>query len=190
MIRLALLLAFFAPHVGRDMLQGTAPREDTIKTSAGDLVLTFIGHGSLMLRQGGKVIHVDPVGREADYSKLPKADLVLVTHEHGDHLDPAAIQAIRKEGTRVLVSPSCAGKITGAEVMKNGDVREEAGFRIEAVPAYNLVHVRAPGQPFHPKGAGNGYVITFGGKRVYVAGDTENTPEMKALRGIDVASCP
>ncbi len=188
MISLALLLALVTPPAGAP--QGAPPREDTIKTSAGDLVLTFVGHGTLMFRQGGKVIHVDPVSREADYSKLPKADLVLITHEHGDHLDPAAVAAIRQESTRVIVSSSCAGRIPGAEVMKNGDVREEAGFRIEAVPAYNLVHVRAPGQPFHPKGAGNGYVITFGGKRVYVAGDTENTPEMKALRGIDVAFLP
>ncbi len=191
MISLALLLALFTPHVGGpDLPRTPVPKEDTIKTSAGELVLTFVGHGSLMLRQGGKVIHVDPVSREADYTKLPRADLVLVTHEHGDHLDPAAIEAIRKEGTRVIVSASCAGKLPGAEVMRNGDAREEAGFRIEAVPAYNLVHVRAPGQPFHPKGAGNGYVITFGDTRVYVAGDTENTPEMKALRGIDVAFLP
>ncbi len=169
---------------------GGPPREDTIRTSAGELVITFVGHGTLVLRQGGKVIHVDPVGREADYSTMPKADLVLITHEHGDHLDPAAVAAIRKPGTRVVVSRSCAGKIPDAEVMANGDVREESGFRVEAVPAYNLVHVRAPGQPFHPRGNGNGYIIRFGDTRVYVAGDTENTPEMKALRGIDVAFLP
>ncbi len=193
MIGLILLLALVTPGssgAGTPAPQKPVPKEDTLATSAGPLVITFIGHGTLMFRQGGKVIHVDPVGREADYSKLPKADLVLVTHEHGDHLDPAAIEAIRKADTRVIVSPSCAGKVPGAVVMQNGAVREEAGFRVEAVPAYNLVHLRAPGQPFHPKGAGNGYIITFGDKRVYVAGDTENTPEMKALRGIDVAFLP
>ena len=174
----------------RPVRSPAAPREDTIRTSAGDLVLTFVGHGTLMLRQAGKVIHIDPVGREADYSRMPKADLVLVTHDHGDHLDPAAIAAIRKESTRIVVSPSCEGKVPGARVLKNGESADEAGFHVEAVPAYNLVHVRAPGQPFHPRGAGNGYVITFGDTRVYVAGDTENTPEMKALRGIDVAFLP
>jgi len=166
------------------------PQEDVIPTSAGDLTLTFLGHATLMLRQAGKVIHVDPVGREADYSKLPKADLILITHEHGDHLDPEAVAAIRKPDTRIVVSRSCAGKIQGAEVMQNGDVRTEAGFRIEAVPAYNIVHVRAPGQPYHAKGDGNGYIITFGDTRVYVAGDTENTPEMKALKDIAVAFLP
>lgn len=170
--------------------QMTPPREDTLSTSAGDLVLTFIGHGTLMFRQGGKVIHVDPVGREADYTKMPKADLILVTHEHGDHLDPDAIQAIRKGDTRIVVSRSCKGRVPDAVVMENGDVRTEAGFRIEAVPAYNVVHMRSPGQPYHPKGNGNGYIITFGDTRVYVAGDTENTPEMKALTDIDVAFLP
>jgi len=166
------------------------PREDVIHTSAGDLTLTFLGHGTLMLRQGGKVIHVDPVGREADYGKLPKADLVLITHEHGDHLDPEALAAVRKEGTRVVVSASCAGRVDGAVVMRNGDVREEAGLHIETVPAYNIVHLRGPGRPYHPKGDGNGYVLTFGDTRVYIAGDTENTPEMKALTDIDVAFLP
>ena len=143
-----------------------------------------------MFRYGGKVIHVDPVGREADYGKMPKADLVLITHEHGDHLDPAAVGTIRKAGTGIVVSPSCEGRIPGALVMRNGETRMVAGVRVEAVPAYNLVHQRPDGQPFHLRGNGNGYVITFGNIRVYVAGDTENTPEMRALRGIDVAFLP
>jgi hypothetical protein len=156
------------------------PREDTLSTSVGDLVLTFLGHGTLMFRQGGTVVHIDPVGREADYTTLPKADLILVTHEHGDHLDPDAIAAIRKESTRIVVSRSCEGRIDGAVVMENGDVRTEAGVGIEAVPAYNVVHMRASGQPYHPRGNGNGYILTFGDTRVYVAGDTEDTPEMVA----------
>jgi L-ascorbate metabolism protein UlaG (beta-lactamase superfamily) len=166
------------------------PHSDVIHTSAGDLTMTFLGHATLMFQIGGKVIHIDPVGREADYSKLPKADLILVTHEHGDHLDPKAIAEIRKPDTRIVVSRSCAGKVEGAQVMRNGDVRDELGYHIEAVPAYNLVHMRAPGHPYHPKGDGNGYVITFGKTRVYIAGDTENTPEMKALKDIDVAFLP
>ena len=166
------------------------PHEDVIPTSAGDLTLTFLGHATLMLRQGGKVIHVDPVSRYADYATMPKADLILITHEHGDHLDPKAVAAIRKEGTRIVVCRTCTGKIPGVEVMLNGQTRTEAGFKVEAVPAYNLVHMRSPGQPFHAKGEGNGYVITFGDTRVYIAGDTENTPEMKALKNIDVAFLP
>lgn len=164
--------------------------EDVIATAAGDLTITFVGHGTLMFRYDGKVIHVDPVSREADYSAMPDADLILVTHEHGDHLDAEAIGAISKEGTIVVLSRSCEGRVAGAIVMENGETRTEAGLRIEAVPAYNLVHMRSSGQPYHAKGDGNGYAITFGGVRVYVAGDTENTPEMKALADIDIAFLP
>jgi len=136
------------------------------------------------------VIHVDPVSREADYSKMPKADLILITHEHGDHLDPQAIELVRTEKTSIVLTEVCESKISGGVVMKNGEVRNVQGLKIEAVPAYNLVHMRSPGVPFHPKGVGNGYVITFGKKRVYVAGDTENVPEMKKLKNIDVAFLP
>jgi L-ascorbate metabolism protein UlaG (beta-lactamase superfamily) len=165
-------------------------QEDVIATAAGELVITIVGHGTLMLRHGGKVIHVDPVGREADYSAMPDADLILVTHEHGDHLDAEAIAHVRKDGTEIVVSPSCDGRVEGARVMANGDVATVAGLRIEAVPAYNMVHMRAEGVPYHPKGAGNGYVIDFADVRVYVAGDTENIPEMKALQDVDVAFLP
>jgi len=152
---------------------------DVIQTSAGDLAITSVGHGTLQFAFGGKIIHVDPVSREADYTQMPKADLILVTHDHGDHLDPEAIAAVRKDGTPVVVAPCCAAKFAGGTVMKNGDTKTIAGLTLEAVPAYNLVHERSPGNPFHPKGAGNGYIIAFGDKRVYVAGDTENTPEMR-----------
>ena len=152
--------------------------------------ITFIGHGTLMFRQGATVIHVDPWGQLADYGKLPKADLVLITHEHRDHLDLQAIEAVRKD-TTVIVAPETAAKqIKGAVVMKNGDVKTFLGIPVEAVPAYNLVHMRSPGNPYHPKGAGNGYVITFKDKRVYIAGDTENTPEMKAMKDIYAAFLP
>jgi len=152
--------------------------------------ITFIGHGTLMFRQGATVIHVDPWGQLADYGKLPKADLMLITHEHRDHLDLQAIEAVRKD-TTVIVAPETAAKqIKGAVVMKNGDVKTFLGIPVEAVPAYNLVNMRSPGNPYHPKGAGNGYVITFKDKRVYIAGDTENTPEMKALKDIYAAFLP
>jgi L-ascorbate metabolism protein UlaG (beta-lactamase superfamily) len=163
---------------------------DAIKTSQGDLGITFLGHGTLMFQFGGLVIHVDPVSRYADYAELPKADIILVTHEHGDHLDPQAIAEITKKDTVLLLTSSCAKQVKGGAVVKNGDLREVKGLRIQAVPAYNIVHMRKPGQPYHPKGVGNGYVITFADKRVYVAGDTENIPEMAKLAGVDIAFLP
>jgi L-ascorbate metabolism protein UlaG (beta-lactamase superfamily) len=164
--------------------------EDTILTSLGNLDLTFLGHGSLVMGFGGKVIHVDPYSAVADFAELPKADLVLITHDHYDHLDPAALQAVLKPGTIIVASKSCAGKVKDAVIMNNGDVKTVLGLAIEAVPAYNLRHKMSDGRPFHPKGDGNGYLVTFGDKRVYIAGDTENTPEMKALKNIDVAFLP
>ncbi|MHC4324229.1 MAG: MBL fold metallo-hydrolase [Planctomycetota bacterium] len=163
--------------------------QDIIKTNAGDLKIIFIGHGTLMFTFSGKTIHVDPVSREADYADMPKADIILLTHEHGDHLDTKAIEILRKEGTQLVLTKACAERIEGL-VMANGDTKTVQGMKIEAVPAYNVVHMRSAGNPFHPKGRGNGYVITFGNKRVYVAGDTENTPEMKRLRNIDIAFLP
>jgi L-ascorbate metabolism protein UlaG (beta-lactamase superfamily) len=164
---------------------------DTVKTSAGDLKITFIGHGTLMFAFDKKVIHIDPVTtREVDYSKLPKADLVLITHDHRDHLDPKVLQMLRTEKTAVVLTATCAKKVKGGVVMKNGDTKTVQGLKIEAVPAYNIVHMRPSNEPFHPKGEGSGYVITFGDKRVYIGGDTENTPEMKALKKIDIAFLP
>ncbi len=164
--------------------------EDVIKTDTGDLKITFIGHGTLKFVYREKVIHVDPWSRLADYSKMPKADLILVTHEHGDHLDTKAINTLRGEQTKLVLTKACAEKVAGGTVMKNGDVKTVQGLKIEAVPAYNIVHKRSGGEPFHPRGRGNGYIVTFGKKRVYVAGDTENTAEMKKLKKIDIAFLP
>jgi L-ascorbate metabolism protein UlaG (beta-lactamase superfamily) len=163
---------------------------DSINTSAGELKITFIGHGTLMFSLGGQVIHVDPVEQMADYKKLPKADIILVTHEHFDHMDTKAIAKLRTSKTILVMTENCAKQANGGIVMHNGDIKTIEGFTIEAVPAYNMVHMRSPGTPFHPKGVGNGYVITFGDVRLYVAGDTENTAEMKALRAIDIAFLP
>lgn len=164
--------------------------KDVIETSAGELQITFIGHGTLMLSFDRKVIHVDPWSRLADYSKLPKADLILLTHHHGDHLDPAALQRVRTEGTIVVLTEICGERVEGGIIMKNGDRQTFMEIDVEAVPAYNLVHKRENGQFYHPKGEGNGYVLTFGDTRVYIAGDTENTPEMKSLESIDYAFLP
>jgi L-ascorbate metabolism protein UlaG (beta-lactamase superfamily) len=164
--------------------------KDVFKITAGDLEITFLGHGSMMMKFSGKVIYIDPFSKVADYSKLPKADLLLITHEHQDHLDTAAIDLIRSKDTRIVLTEKCAEKVSGGLVMKNGDVQTMLGVQIEAVPAYNLVHKRENGQPFHPKGQGNGYVLTFGRTRLYIAGDTENTAEMKALKDISIAFLP
>ncbi|MCJ7601615.1 MAG: MBL fold metallo-hydrolase [Desulfobulbaceae bacterium] len=163
---------------------------DTIKTSAGDLAITFIGHGSLMFSFAGKTIHVDPFSKVADYLTLPKADIILLTHEHYDHLDLPALNSVRTGNTDVVLTETCAKQIKGGIIMRNGEEKTVQGVRIEAVPAYNLIHKRDDNQPFHPKGPGNGYILTFGDKRIYVAGDTENTPEMKALQNIDIAFLP
>ncbi len=164
--------------------------QDIFKTGAGDLKMTFIGHGTLMFELNGTTIHIDPVGRYADYTTLPKADLILITHQHGDHLDPAAIGQILKDGTEIFCNTACLEKVPSAKVLKNGDKAEYKGISIEAVPAYNLVHKRDNGNPFHPKGEGNGYVLTIGGNKIYIAGDTENIPEMKDLKKIDIAFLP
>jgi L-ascorbate metabolism protein UlaG (beta-lactamase superfamily) len=164
--------------------------KDVIETSAGALEITFIGHGTLMLAFGGKIIHVDPWSRLADYSKMPKADLILLKHHHGDHLDTAALNQVRTESTIVVLTEYCAATVEYGIIMKNGDRHKLLGIEVLVVPAYNLVHKRENGEFYHPKGEGNGYVLTFGDIRVYIAGDTENTPEMKALEKIDYAFLP
>ena len=163
---------------------------DVIETSRGELEIYFIGHASLLMRLDEHVIYVDPLGRLADFEPLPKADLVLITHYHGDHLDLAALSKIRKEETQVIVSAGCEGRLEGAIVLRNGETRVALGLGIEAIPAYNLVHLREDGEPYHLKGEGNGYVVEIGTTRVYIAGDTENVPEMKALKNIAVAFLP
>jgi len=164
--------------------------EDLFPPAPLALKVTFVGHATLVVTYGDTVIHVDPVDEKADYDAMPKAGIVLVTHDHSDHFDLNAIAKIRTPETAVVVAARCAGKVPGAIVLQNGDSRALKGVRIEAVPAYNIVHMRAPGSPFHPKGDGNGYVLTLGTRRVYVAGDTENTREMKSLKRIDVAFLP
>ena len=143
--------------------------QDVINTSAGKLEVTCVGHGTLMFALEGVIVHVDPTEREADYSTMPKGDLILITHDHGDHLDPKAIQAVRKEPTVILAPEACASDVRGVRVMGNGDVQTTHGLEIRAVPAYNIVHKRPSGEPYHPRGRGNGYVVTFGDNRVYVA---------------------
>lgn len=163
---------------------------DDINTSAGVVEMHFIGHSSLMFNTGGYIIYMDPVRSSGNFDNLPKADLILVTHEHYDHLDPNLIKDLSKKETIVICNMNSAKKLSGATIMKAGDRKEIKNIVIEVVPAYNIVNERAPGQPFHPKGEGIGFVLSIGGKRFYIAGDTENTPEMKSLKNIDVAFLP
>jgi L-ascorbate metabolism protein UlaG (beta-lactamase superfamily) len=131
--------------------------------------------------------------QEADYATMPDADLILVTHHHGDHLDLTAINHIRKKDCPVVMTPTCLeqlGSFESAVIMKNGESKTVKGIPIQAVPAYNIQHKRPNGEAFHPKGVGNGYVVTFGDKRVLIGGDTENVPEIKALKDIDIAFLP
>ena len=164
--------------------------EDAFSTSAGEVKVTFIGHGTLMFFHKGRVIHVDPYSALADYANLPKADVVLITHEHSDHLDRSALDLIVTPDTDIILNEASEKILGQGEVVKNGENIEIFGIKIEAVPAYNILHEREKGKPFHPKGEHNGYILTFGDTRFYVAGDTENTPEMKALKDIDVAFLP
>ncbi len=128
--------------------------KDTIPTSEGDLEITFIGHATLMFRYKNKIIHVDPVTAEADYTAMPKADMVLITHHHYDHLDMNAIRPITKDDTQFVLTELCvadAKDLKNTHVMKNGDKIVVDGLHIEAIPAYNIKHMRSPGNPFHPK---------------------------------------
>ena len=161
--------------------------KDSFDAEGGPIHISFIGHGTLMLEHAGLVVHVDPVSAEADYTALPKADLILVTHEHSDHLDPKAIAAVRKQGTVMVLNPGAQAKLGEGTALANGESTSVLGIRIEALPAYNTTAGR---DRYHPKGRDNGYLLTIGGKRIYIAGDTEVIPEMKALRNIDIAFLP
>ena len=121
------------------------------------------------------------------YSGRPKADLILITDIHGDHMDPDSIKEISKAGTEILAPPAVVQTVTTAKPIANGETKTWRDWTIEAVPAYNLKRGPAPGKLFHDKGRGNGYVLTYGGKRFYFSGDTEGVPEMRALKNIDVA---
>ncbi len=191
MIRISSL--FILAAAGTALLGSVNKRleEDVLKTDSGDLKITFVGHSSLIFSHGGKIVHVDPCrGDHVRYEDLPKADLVLITHGHFDHLDIEALNHIRRPRTEIVASPVCAAGLRDAIILQNGESRIVQGLSIQAVPAYNILHKRPDGNPFHPKGQGNGYIVTFGDKRVYIAGDTEFIPEMRSLGRIDAAFLP
>jgi L-ascorbate metabolism protein UlaG (beta-lactamase superfamily) len=162
---------------------------DTFATKKGELKVTPIFHASVLLEVAGKAIYLDPFSK-GDFTGLPKADFVLITDIHQDHLDPKALDAVSKPETRIVAPPAVAAELKGrpnVTVMENGQKQSLDLFDVEAVPMYNIERGPEPGKKFHDKGRGNGYVLTFGDKRFYFSGDTECTPEMKALASIDVA---
>ncbi|MDI3527676.1 MAG: hypothetical protein PWR03_1859 [Tenuifilum sp.] len=157
------------------------------------LRISFIGHGTLMFDWNGKIIHIDPWSALANYDTLPKADYVFVTHHHGDHLDSTALSKVFTLDTKIYWSKTCAKQSrfkANAFIVANNDTTETPDFSFIAVPAYNIVHKRNNGMPFHPRGEGNGYIFIFDNLRVYVAGDTEDIPEMKSFGSIDIAFLP
>lgn len=161
---------------------------DEFQTKAGALKITPIQHASLMIQAGGQVVHVDPA--QGNYEGLPPADLILITDIHGDHLAPKLIERVKKSGTVIIAPEAVAKTVTEATVLRNGETKKIGPWTIEAVPMYNLKRGPAEGKFYHDKGRGNGYVLTYGGLRIYIAGDTENIPEMRALKNIDVAFVP
>lgn len=184
MVRLSHLTLFAAIIIA---VTGIATA-DTITASGGEIEIIPITHGSLRLDYNGMVYYVDPFGR-GDYAGAPKADVILVTDIHGDHLDPAMIAKLRKD-TTILIIPEAAQGEAGAKiemVIHNGEKRSINGIEVEAVPMYNHDRGPEPGKLYHDKGRGNGYILTLGDKRIYISGDTACTDEMKALTDIDVA---
>lgn len=162
------------------------PPTDTFPTSAGDLTVTPIKHATVLFGFGGKNIYVDPWS-EGSYTGLPKADLVLITDIHPDHLDTKALDIVTTPSTPIVAPPAVVEKLPRAKKLANGETTEMLGIRIEAIPMYNLQRGPEPGKLFHDKGRGDGFVLTFGDKRVYLSGDTECIDEMKALKNIDIA---
>ena len=160
---------------------------DTIPATGGNIELTPMAHAHVQLEFGGKVIHIDP-SNMTNFATAKPADVVLITDIHGDHMDPPSIDRVRKASTVYVAPAALADKFPGSTtVINNGETKTVDGISIQAVGAYNLQRGPQPGQLYHAKGRGNGYVVTLGGKRIYFSGDTECVPEIKALTNIDVA---
>jgi L-ascorbate metabolism protein UlaG (beta-lactamase superfamily) len=167
-----------------------AVQPDTLQATGGAITIQPIMHAAVQIRHGNQVITVDPTAMGGDYNTLPKADLVLVTDIHQDHLDAATAAKAAKPNATVLAPMAAVAQLKGATAIANGEKKTVGDVTVEAVAMYNLQRGPAAGQLFHTKGRGNGYIVTVGGKRLYFAGDTECIPEMKALKNIDVAFVP
>jgi L-ascorbate metabolism protein UlaG (beta-lactamase superfamily) len=155
-------------------------------TSSGPFNITLVHHASLVIEGAGRVVYVDPTS-EGNYKGLPKADLVLITNDLPDHLDMAAINRCSRKSTAVIAPASAAGRLQHCTALNNGETVSVGEIVVEAEPAYQATAGTDGAKPAHPKGQGNGYVLTYPGVRVYISGDTGFYPEMKALKNIDIA---
>ena len=167
------------------LLAALAIASDKVPAAGGDITITPLIHSSIQIEHAGKVIQVDPWSM-LDLARYKKADLILITDDPVHHLDVKAIQQLRKPGAPVIIPEVGKAKFPDGIIMANGERASEGGITVEAIPAYDII----PGEPAHPKGKSNGYLITLGGTRIYVAGVTECVPEVLALKNIDVAFVP
>lgn len=172
------------------VISAALPTPDKIPATGGDITIAPINHATLQITHGKTVIDVDPVAAAGTFAGFAAPTIVLITDIHGDHLDAATVAKRRTPTTKIIVPQAAASKFENPIVMANGETKTIDGITIEAVPMYNLTRGPAAGQLYHDKGRGNGYVLTIGGKRIYIAGDTEGIPEMRALKNIDVAFVP
>ena len=177
------------------LMAAQLPTPDKLPATGGDITIAPINHATLQLTFAGKVVDVDPVAAAGTFAGFAAPDIVLITDIHSDHLDPATVNKLKKATTTVVTPQAAVAQLTAAQianpvVMANGDKKTVGGIEIEAIPMYNLTRGPSAGQLYHDKGRGNGYVLTMGGKRIYIAGDTEGVPEMRALKNIDVAFVP
>jgi len=179
------LLAFSAILATAALAAPTRPVQE-FPTRAGALKITPINHATMLIEAGGKAIYVDPTSA-GNYDGLPKADLILITDIHGDHMDPKALPQVQKSDTVIYAPEAVAKTVTAAKIIRNGESQTVGDWKIEAIPMYNLKRGPSEGKLFHDKGRGDGYVVSYGGKRIYISGDTEGVPEMRALKNIDIA---
>jgi L-ascorbate metabolism protein UlaG (beta-lactamase superfamily) len=175
----------FLPYAAR----AAAHAGDTFATASGEISVFPVSHASFVMPTPAEVIYNDPVGEPSAYADFPAADLVLITHEHGDHFNLDTLAAVVGENTKLITNPAVYDKLPAqmqakATKMANGETGETMGMTIEAIPAHNITEER---MNFHPKGRDNGYVLTVDGMRIYISGDTEDVPEMRALKNIDLA---
>ena len=185
-ITFSIVVLLFLFIFSQTTLIGT-PKMDKFTFGEDNLNIHFIGHGTLMLDFNGTIIHIDPVKQFGDYDSKPKADIILITHAHGDHLDIDAISKITKNDTKLILNQDAFSKVNKGIVLTNGKSFKIKNINIKAVPAYNTTEGR---DKYHPKGRDNGYVLTLGNKQIYIAGDTEDIPEMKNLKNIEIAFLP
>lgn len=173
-----------------ELINGDGPLKIYQTPDGEQLGVELLGHGSVRFSFNDKNFYVDPYSNVADYSKYPAADIIFISHSHGDHYDVKALDCIANENTPFVISPTVPQYNGNCTVVKAGDSYDFEGVHVDIVEAYNIASTRPDGNPYHPKGEGIGFIFDFGGCRVYVAGDTEPTPEMMSLTDLDIAFIP